>query len=140
MNIVYFTHSLASCWNHGNAHFIRGVLRDLIARGHHVTAYEPAGGWSRQNLLRHHGPCGLAFGEALAAVYRRWGWGRRVFVWHEAADATLFHPPAEEGRRQGLVWIGNWGDGERTSELEAFLLAPAADAGLPLEVYGVRYP
>src|SRR5690606_23122991 len=28
----------------------------------------------------------LAFGEALAEVYRGWGWGRRVFVWHEAAD------------------------------------------------------
>ena len=29
MRIVYFTHSLASCWNHGNAHFLRGVLRAL---------------------------------------------------------------------------------------------------------------
>ena len=28
MRFVYFTHSLASCWNHGNAHFLRGVLRD----------------------------------------------------------------------------------------------------------------
>ena len=27
MRIVYFTHSLRSCWNHGNAHFLRGVLR-----------------------------------------------------------------------------------------------------------------
>ena len=36
MKIVYFTHSLASCWNHGNAHFLRGVLRELIARGHDV--------------------------------------------------------------------------------------------------------
>jgi spore maturation protein CgeB len=33
MKFVYFTHSLASCWNHGNAHFLRGVLRDLIGRG-----------------------------------------------------------------------------------------------------------
>ena len=30
MRIVYFTHSLASCWNHGNAHFLRGVLREPI--------------------------------------------------------------------------------------------------------------
>jgi spore maturation protein CgeB len=225
VKIVYFTHSLASCWNHGNAHFIRGVLRDLIRRGHEVTAYEPAGAWSLENLIRDHGERGLdayraaypdltsipfgrefdpaqalqgadlvivhewndpglvralglvrargggftllfhdthhravsdpdairafdlsgydgvlAFGEALAAVYRRWGWGRRVFVWHEAADITLFHPPAEEGQRQGLVWIGNWGDGERTAELEEFLLAPAAETGLPLDVHGVRYP
>ena len=37
MKFVYFTHSLASCWNHGNAHFLRGVLRELIARGHDVA-------------------------------------------------------------------------------------------------------
>ena len=27
MRIVYFTHSLASCWNHGNAHFLRGDMQ-----------------------------------------------------------------------------------------------------------------
>ncbi|HYG25802.1 MAG TPA: glycosyltransferase, partial [Caulobacteraceae bacterium] len=225
MRVVYFTHSLASCWNHGNAHFVRGVLRDLIARGHAVQVYEPKGAWSLENLLKDHGPGGLdayaqaypelgsvaygedfdvaaacdgadlvivhewndpqlvaaigrerkrggrftllfhdthhravsepdaiktfdlsgydgvlAFGETLAEVYRRWGWGERVFVWHEAADTTHFKPPAEEGERQGLVWIGNWGDGERTAELEDFLMAPSKAAGLPLEIYGVRYP
>jgi spore maturation protein CgeB len=225
VKVVYFTHSLTSCWNHGNAHFLRGVLRDLVARGHSVTAYEPDGAWSLQNLLDDHGAQGLqpfesaypelrsiaygpafdlgqavdgadlvivhewndpklvasvgryraaggrftllfhdthhravsdpkaitafnlehydgvlAFGETLAAVYRRWGWGERVFVWHEAADTTLFNPPSVEGERTGLVWIGNWGDGERTEELERFLFAPAASAGLPLEIYGVRYP
>jgi len=41
MKIVYFTHSLVSCWNHGNAHFLRGVLSDLIARGHEVRVYAP---------------------------------------------------------------------------------------------------
>ena len=66
----------------------------------------------------------LAFGEALAAVYRRWGWGERAFVWHEAADVTLFRPPAQPQPRGGLVWIGNWGDGERTEELETFLMRP----------------
>lgn len=225
MRIVYFTHSLASCWNHGNAHFLRGVLRELIGRGHEVAVYEPAGAWSLSNLLADHGEAGLAayraaypelssiafgpdfdpaqacesadlvvvhewndpalvaaigavrksggrfdllfhdthhravsdpeaigafdlsgydgvlaFGEALAKVYRRWGWGRRVFVWHEAADVALFKPPAQEEAREGLVWIGNWGDGERTAELESFLLAPAAEAGLTLDVHGVRYP
>jgi spore maturation protein CgeB len=225
MRIVYFTHSLASCWNHGNAHFLRGVLRALIGVGHDVTAYEPAGAWSLENLLADHGEAGLepflraypelasrrygfdshppalcdgadvvivhewnepplvaalgrlrrqgaaftllfhdthhravsdpsairafdldgydgvlAFGEALAAVYRRWGWGKRVFVWHEAADILLFHPPRQERRREGLVWVGNWGDGERSEELERFLLRPARTAGLPLDIYGVRYP
>jgi spore maturation protein CgeB len=225
MRIVYFTHSLASCWNHGNAHFLRGVLRELIRRGHDVQVFEPQGAWSLQNLLADHGEAGLsayrdaypelsstsfgptfdpaqalggadlvivhewnepalvaaigkararggrfrllfhdthhravsdpeairafdlsgydgvlAFGATLAEVYQRWGWGDRVFVWHEAADTALFHPPAEERARSGLVWIGNWGDGERTTELEDFLLAPAQAAGLPLDIFGVRYP
>lgn len=225
MRIVYLTHSLASCWNHGNAHFLRGVLRELAGLGHRVEAYEPEGAWSRENLLRDHGPAGvdaslapypellpqtyaaleeaveradgaglvivhewnepaliaalgrarkagrlgtllfhdthhravsapdemrrfdlsgydgiLAFGEALAEVYRGWGWGPHAFVWHEAADIRLFHPPEAEGPRQGLVWIGNWGDGERTQELETFLFRPARAAGLSLDIHGVRYP
>ncbi|MFC7478370.1 glycosyltransferase [Dankookia sp. GCM10030260] len=82
----------------------------------------------------------LAFGETLAAIYRRWGWGRHVHVWHEAADTCLFRPPQHEGLREGLVWIGNWGDGERSTELESFLLRPARTAGLPLDIHGVRYP
>jgi spore maturation protein CgeB len=82
----------------------------------------------------------LAFGAALAEVYRSWGWGDRAFVWHEAADIRLFRPPPETGDRSGLVWIGNWGDGERTAEIEQFLLAPARHAGMPLDIYGVRYP
>ena len=225
MRIAYFTHSLASCWNHGNAHFLRGVLRELIARGHDVRALEPAGNWSLANLLADAGDAGLdpyraaypelasrrfaadadvaalvgdaelvivhewnepalvaaigtlrragghftllfhdthhravsdpqairafdlagydgvlAFGETLSAVYRRWGWGSRVWTWHEAADTRLFHPPAEESERDGLAWIGNWGDGERTQEIEDYLLRPAEAAGLPLDIYGVRYP
>ncbi len=36
VKVAYFTHSLASCWNHGNAHFLRGVLRELIFAGHEV--------------------------------------------------------------------------------------------------------
>jgi spore maturation protein CgeB len=225
MKIAYFTHSLASCWNHGNAHFLRGVLRELIARGHDVRAYEPAGSWSLSNLLRDHGEAGLqpyraaypelastaystgtdpaalaadadlvivhewnepvlvaaigaerarggrftllfhdthhravsdpeairtfdltgydgvlAFGETLSDVYRRWGWEDRVWTWHEAADTRLFHPPVEEAEREGLVWIGNWGDGERTQELEQFLFQPAQQIGSSLDIYGVRYP
>ncbi len=224
MKLVYFTHSLASCWNHGNAHFLRGVLSELIARGHDVRVYEPAGAWSLDNLLGDHGDAGLdayrsaypelssqtfapdsdlaelvdhadvvivhewnahdlvaalgalrrdgarftllfhdthhravsapeamraydldgydgvlAFGEALSRVYRDWGWGARVWTWHEAADTRRFFPVDGEARN-GLVWIGNWGDGERTAEIETYLLAPARAAGLPLDIYGVRYP
>jgi spore maturation protein CgeB len=82
----------------------------------------------------------LAFGETLSEVYRRWGWEGRVWTWHEAADTRLFRPPVEELPREGLVWIGNWGDGERSAELEDYLLRPARQAGLPLTIHGVRYP
>ncbi|MFW2828793.1 CgeB family protein [Sphingomonas sp. ID0503] len=225
MKIAYFTHSLDSCWNHGNAHFLRGLLRELIARGHDVRALEPADSWSRANLVGDHGEIGLdayrsaypelssdrfaaaddvvaligdaelvivhewndpalvaaigalrktgvaftllfhdthhravsdpdairafdlsgydgvlAFGETLSEVYRRWGWAGRVWTFHEAADTRLFHPPEQEGDRNGLIWIGNWGDGERTQEIETFLLRPAQAAGLSLDIHGVRYP
>lgn len=225
MRIAYFTHSLGSCWNHGNAHFVRGVMRELAALGHEAVAYAPADGWSRRNLLDEAGPQALArfayampelreelyspdqdpdslagdadvvvvhewtdprivsalgrrrkrgarftllfhdthhravsaaeemqaldlsgydgvlaFGEALADIYRGWGWGNRVFVWHEAADGRLFHPPRDETRRDRLVFVGNWGDGERTAELDAFLFRPSQAAGWPADIYGVRYP
>ena len=73
-------------------------------------------------------------------MYEKWGWGDRAFVWHEAADTRRFHPPEAEQQRKGLVWIGNWGDDERSEEIVDYLLKPAGDAGLPLDVYGVRYP
>ena len=225
MRIVAFTHSLRSCWNHGNAHFLRGVLRELAALGHEVVSYEPERSWSLDNLLRdgggtalapfathypdlapltyapdanvaalvegadlvlvhewndpalvaalgalrrtghpalflfhdtHHRAVSapreidafdlasydgvLAFGRTLAEAYAARGWRDRVFVWHEAADVRLFKPPAVEGERRGLVWIGNWGDGERTAELATFLLRAARDADLALDIFGVRYP
>ncbi|HVV51843.1 MAG TPA: glycosyltransferase [Polyangia bacterium] len=228
MRFVMFYHSLISDWNHGNAHFLRGVARNLLRRGHQVTVHEPADGWSRANLLADHGPAPLAafaaaypelagasrayddparldldaalegadvvvvhewtapelvrrlgrhrraggrpvllfhdthhralsdpdalnacdlsgydgvlaFGRSLRDVYLARGWARRAWTWHEAADADLFQPrPAPlEG---DLVWIGNWGDGERTAELEEFLIAPVRALGLSAAVYGVRYP
>jgi spore maturation protein CgeB len=82
----------------------------------------------------------LAFGTALAEVYQAWGWADRVFVWHEAADIRRFHPPRQQGAREGVVWIGNWGDGERSREIVDFLLKPARETKLPLDIYGVRYP
>ena len=225
MRVVLFCHSLASCWNHGNAHFLRGVARDLVRRGHEVGTFEPADGWSRQNLVRDHGGAALdawravypdlgtlaydgppdldaaldgadlvlvhewtapalikalgarrkaggrftllfhdthhraasdptfletldldgfdgvlAFGASLAERYRAAGWGKRVWVWHEAADTTLFRPHPETEPEADLVWIGNWGDDERTRELHDFLVEPARRLNLAANVWGVRYP
>lgn len=55
MRFVFFVHSTVSDWNHGNAHFLRGLMDALAGLGHEVTAYEPRDGWSLRNLLADHG-------------------------------------------------------------------------------------
>ena len=55
MKFVFYTHSLISDWNHGNAHFLRGIMRDLIRRGHQAVALEPLESWSRNNLVQDQG-------------------------------------------------------------------------------------
>ena len=82
----------------------------------------------------------LAFGEILRLRYERLGWGRRAVTWHEGADTTVFRPLLPEGVQKDLVWIGNWGDGERAQELHEFLIEPAREAQLDGTVHGVRYP
>lgn len=83
----------------------------------------------------------LCFGESLREVYRQRFGITRAWTLHEAADTTVFRPNRQAAKTTDLVWIGNWGDGERTRELREFLLSPAA--ALPdrrFAVYGVRYP
>ncbi len=225
MRFVLFYHSLVSCWNHGNAHFLRGLVRSLTGLGHEVRVYEPAGGWSRANMRdtdplaedefrrafpgmasreydqgsldldqaldgadavlvhewndpalagrigrrrsrggnfllffhdTHHRAVSkpedmaafdlsgfdgvLAFGEALREVYARQGWGGRAYTWHEASDTELFRPRPELRRERDLVFVGNWGDDERSHELREFLYGPVRCQGLSARVYGVRYP
>jgi spore maturation protein CgeB len=55
MRVVMFYHSVVSDWNHRDAHFLRGVVTEMTARGHDVTVFEPKDGWSRQSLLTKHG-------------------------------------------------------------------------------------
>lgn len=55
MRIVMFYHSLLSDWNHGNAHFLRGIATELLARGHEVKVFEPRSSWSLANLIAEHG-------------------------------------------------------------------------------------
>jgi len=244
MRIVMFYHSLVSDWNHGNAHFLRGIATELLRRGHEVRIFESCDNWSAQNLLREYGEHAfvkfrnaypdlestryelsalnlenvlsnsdlvivhewndpelvarigqhrkvrgdyllffhdthhrsisaaeemraydlsnydsvLVFGKAIRDVYLQNGWSTNVWPWHEAADTRVFHPMPRKslsaGEQNGngnkrssserydgdLVWIGNWGDGERTSELREFLIEPIKQLGLKARVYGVRYP
>jgi len=231
LRIRIFAHSLVSDWNHGNAHFLRGLSRSLIRLGHNVRSYEELGAWSLSNLMRHEGETAieavddfrrrypeldihfykndatldpfldeelqdvdlvlihewnepwlvnkvlalkdkygfralfhdthhraytrpgeilrfhlhkfdgvLAFGEAIRRIYAD-GFGMpRVWTFHEAADAEVFAPlPAR--RDADVLWIGNWGDEERSRELVEFLIEPAAALpGCRVVAYGVRYP
>jgi spore maturation protein CgeB len=228
MRIVLFCHSLVSDWNHGNAHFLRGVVSELGRRGHDVLVYEPKDGWSAENLRRDHGERALlayravyphlrsetysldqlrldemladahlvlvhewsdtelvrrvgehrkkvgdylllfhdthhrmvtqpaemnrfdlrhydgvlAFGEVLRKLYQQRGITSAAFTWHEAADLHVFTPlrALDDEPRGELVWIGNWGDDERTQELEEYLLGPVRKLGIRTTVHGVRYP
>lgn len=226
MHIVLFYHSILSDWNHGNAHFLRGIVRELEGRGHRVQVYEPENGWSLQNLvegygkekldelqayypglstnfyrlesinlddvlaeadlvlvhewnehelvkrigehranggkyrllfhdthhravteresmakydLRHYDGV-LAFGQKIRDLYLQEGWTRKAWTWHEAADTSVFYPREQKTYEGDLIWIGNWGDEERTAELHEFLINPVKELGLKAKIYGVRYP
>ena len=225
MKIVLFYHSLLSDWNHGNAHFLRGVATELIARGNEVVIYEPENNWSLSNLIAEHGEAAvqefntyypllkstqynpetidldvvlegadlvivhewnehdlvkkigacrqrhsftllfhdthhravterdsmkaydlsnydgvLAFGGMIRDLYLKEGWTKRAWTWHEAADTRIFKPIPSDGYDGDLVWVGNWGDEERTKELFEFLITPVKELGLKAKIYGVRYP
>ncbi len=226
MRVVLFVHSLLSDWNHGNAHFLRGVVTELLARGHDVRCWEPAGDWGLTNLLGERGRAAftglretypwmesrpydpaeldldhaldgadlvlvhewneprlvrrlgehrrragtyrllfhdthhrsvtrpeemasydlsgydgvLAFGGVIRDLYLARGWAERAWAWHEAADVRVFHPIPGLAPEGDLVWIGNWGDEERTAELTEFLIEPVRTLGLDARMYGVRYP
>jgi spore maturation protein CgeB len=223
VRFVIFTHSLISDWNHGNAHFLRGMATELAAAGHKLRVFEPRGGWSLRNYLTDGGdpdgfrraypllesefydpdsidldealagasvvlvhewnPHGLvrrigehrarrgcyqlffhdthhrsatdpsamaaydlsrydgvlAYGGAIRDLYRANGWAQAAWTWHEAADTRVFRP-IDSPKTGDVVWIGNWGDGERTEELREFLIGPVEALGLKARVYGVRYP
>jgi spore maturation protein CgeB len=231
LNIRYFAHSWVSDWNHGNAHFLRGLARELGKLGNKVRCYEALGSWSLTNLLRHEGERAidaidyfrktypdldihfyrsesglqdhlmrelrgadvvilhewndpelvntvldlrqqlgfrallhdthhraytsprdllrfhlhlfdgvLAFGEAISRIYAD-GFGmQQVWTFHEAADIEHFRP-INANKDADVVWIGNWGDEERTRELGEFLISPARSLpGTKFVVHGVRYP
>jgi spore maturation protein CgeB len=82
----------------------------------------------------------LAFGRVIREVYLERGWTQRAWTWHEAADQRVFYPRQSTQQCGDLVWIGNWGDNERSAELKEFLIEPVEALGLRARVYGVRYP
>jgi spore maturation protein CgeB len=82
----------------------------------------------------------LAFGRVLRDLYMDRGWAKQAWIWHEAADARVFRPMPKAAAEGDLIWVGNWGDEERTAELHEFLLNPVRELALKARVHGVRYP
>ena len=59
LSFRFFAHSWVSDWNHGNAHFLRGLAGELVNLGHEVRCYETRDSWSMKNLAEE--------GEGVAA-------------------------------------------------------------------------
>jgi spore maturation protein CgeB len=119
------------------AHKAAGGYRLLFHDTHHRAVTAPQD-MARYDLSQYDGV--LAFGEVIRQLYLERGWTDRAWTWHEAADVRVFVPHDEVEQQGDLVWIGNWGDGERTTELHEYLLDPVARLGLRAVVHGVRYP
>jgi spore maturation protein CgeB len=56
----FFAHSWVSDWNHGNAHFLRGLARELTHMGHEVRCYEELGAWSLTSLVNCEGTAAIS--------------------------------------------------------------------------------
>jgi spore maturation protein CgeB len=98
MRIVLFCHSLISDWNHGNAHFLRGIVTELLSRGHDVRVFEPADAWSVVNLLADVGP------EALDGFKRAYPQLSSTRVVPEHLDLDIVLDGAD------LVLVHEWSD------------------------------
>ena len=111
-------------------------FRALFHDTHH-RAYTNAGDILRFPLHLFDGV--LAFGEPIRRIYLD-GFGMpQAWTFHEAADVSHFHP-IDELRESDLLWIGNWGDEERSAELMEYLIAPVAELrDCRAVAYGVRY-
>ena len=115
MRFVLFYHSLISDWNHGNAHFLRGIVTELLALGHDAEVYEPEDAWSVTQLEAEHGTAALsAFREAYPDLES-----------HRYALATLDLEAALAGA--DLVIVHEWNDQALIARLgEHRAHAPAA--------------
>jgi spore maturation protein CgeB len=104
---------------------------------HHRTATAPDQ-MAAYDLKHYDGV--LAFGNVVRDFYLQRGWAGRAWTWHEAADTRVFYPRVNPEKKGDLIWIGNWGDEERTREIQEYLINPVQRLRLNVRAYGVRYP
>jgi spore maturation protein CgeB len=121
----------------GNVRARHGSLRALFHDMSH-RAVTDADRMRSYDLSNYDGA--LVLGEAVREIYARENWAHRAWVWRQAADIRVFHPVPNTEREGDLIWIGNWGDEERTAELHEFLIGPVEALDIKTRVHGVRYP
>ena len=105
MRIKLFYHSLISCWNHGNAHFLRGIIAELQSRGHQVEVFEPSDSWSYTNLVEQHG------GEAVSNFKKHFPKLSTNFYFSSEVDY------AELVKDADLVIVHEWNSSELVSRI-----------------------
>jgi spore maturation protein CgeB len=120
------------------AHHARTGRYVLLFHDTHHRSVSDADSMAQYDLSHYDGV--LAFGDVIRRRYLDRGWATRAWTWHEAADTRRFRPLPEVMPDRDLVWIGNWGDEERSAELREFLIEPVRALKLRATVYGVRYP
>jgi spore maturation protein CgeB len=104
LNIALFCHSLISDWNHGNAHFLRGLVRALGRMGHRVRSYEELGSWSLNNLMRSEGE------RAIEAIdHFRQSYAELDVRFYKSTD-NLQHFLEEELKETDVVLLHEWND------------------------------
>lgn len=104
LRIRIFAHSLVSDWNHGNAHFLRGLSRALVRLGHNVRSYEELGAWSLTNLMRHEGETAIDAIDDFRRAYPE------LDIHFYKNDATLDPFLEEELQDVDLVLIHEWNE------------------------------
>ncbi len=120
-----------------NYRFINDHFKLFFHDTHHRAVTKPE---QMEKIDLQHFDGVLVFGEILKKIYEQKRWGRNINIWHEAADTSIFKPIKNQDKEGDLVWIGNWGDDERTEELTEFVINPVKELNLKAVFYGVRYP
>lgn len=119
-------------------HRVRGGRYRLLFHDTHHRSVTDRENMAAYDLSGYDGV--LAFGDVIRRIYLAAGWAKRAWTWHEAADTRVFHPRDGAEPVGDLVWVGNWGDDERSAELAEFLITPVQALCLRTRVHGVRYP
>src|SRR5688572_25441071 len=104
LDIRIFAHSWVSDWNHGNAHFLRGLARALMLLGHRVRCYEQLGSWSLTNLVRQEGERAI---EAIDDFRRAYP---DLSIQFYQADESFAEFAARELRNADVVILHEWND------------------------------